>query len=997
MDISAATWNTVSKLLDEALDLEPAARAVWFEQLSATQPALAPSVHKLLAAHASSETDDVLAKLPLLPQGTNHVTALSPGDRVGPYRLKRELGVGGMADVWLAERADGAFTRDVALKLPMISRLRRDLAQRFARERDILARLEHPNIARLYDAGVSEDSLPYLAMEYVDGQPITEYCDANKLGIEARLKLFGQVLDAVTFAHANLVIHRDLKPSNILVTGDGQVRLLDFGIAKLMEGESTRETHLTQLAGRALTPDYASPEQIKGEPLTIATDVYSLGVVLYEVLTEVRPYKLKRGSAAELEEAIAVVDAPLASTAVQDRRLKRGLTGDLDAILNKALKKSPAERYPSVEALAADIERKLAGLPVLARPDSIWYRLSRFVLRHKLEAGAVVAVLVAIPAGAVAQAAVLIAIAGGAAVALWQARVARQQAQRAAVQADRAERVKRFVLSIFESADAETGGSASMSAAEVLQRARQRVDDEVKNDPQIAVELLTSIGRSLVGLNEDAAALPILADATRLAGDRLPPRDTHALEARVEYAQALFLNGRVAEARKWLAPTIEALRQERQGECLVMALRLMATVCRSEARLDDSVTCAQEAVQLAEQRLGPQQLRPRMYAYLSLAWALKSAGKPGMLEPARRGYELARQAFSDPQSGAIFDTREAYAVALVEEGDAATGLREMKEVVAAKANKLGPRHRATTMGQSQLGHVQMRTGFIEDAIATFRMGVDLTDSLEGDVLVPDRAVVRLNLGQALMSARRFEEAGCVLEEAEQILSHVDPLNDRVHLVRAARAAALAWSGLNEAAEPMLLSLTPLNVASLSIRRLIESYVASAHAAQGRHLEACNGMRVVVNSFDASTPDSVPFALALGQYGAALVECGEYEEAVAILERADAMFRKRQLCRSPDNAEAVLALGRCHLKCGRLSDAVASLSEAEVFWRGFDAASRCAGVTSVWYSRALRAADQLEPAMSKLKSAQPILAASPLYSERELFANAVRDMDRSLSI
>jgi tetratricopeptide (TPR) repeat protein len=257
--------------------------------------------------------------------------------------------------------------------------------------------------------------------------------------------------------------------------------------------------------------------------------------------------------------------------------------------------------------------------------------------------------------------------------------------------------------------------------------------------------------------------------------------------------------------------------------------------------------------------------------------------------------------------------------------------------------------------------------------------------------------VRLNLGQALMSARRFEEAGCVMEEAEQILSHVDPLNDRVHLVRAARAAALAWSGLNEAAEPMLLSLTPLNVASLSIRRLIESYVASAHTAQGRHRDARDAMRVVVNSFDASTPDSVPLALALGQYGAVLVECGEYEEAVAILERADAMFRKRQLCRSPDNAEALLALGRCHFMRGRLSDAVASLSEAEVFWRGFDAASRCAGVASVWYSRALHAADQLEPAMSKLKSAQPILAASPLHSERELFANAVRDMDSSLTV
>ena len=219
MQVSATTWNTLSKLLDEALDLDAAARDTWLEQLRSTQPQLATSVVKLLAAHASSETADVLAQLPSFNrlETSTRVSSLTPGDRIGPYRLKREIGTGGMADVWLAERADGAFTRDVALKLPLINRLRRDLAQRFARERDILARLEHPHIARLYDAGVSEDGLPYLAMEYVDGQPITQYCDEHNLGIEARLKLFAQVLDAVQFAHASLVIHRDLKPSNIMV------------------------------------------------------------------------------------------------------------------------------------------------------------------------------------------------------------------------------------------------------------------------------------------------------------------------------------------------------------------------------------------------------------------------------------------------------------------------------------------------------------------------------------------------------------------------------------------------------------------------------------------------------------------------------------------------------------------------------------------------------------------------------------------------------------
>ena len=280
---------------------------------------------------------------------------LEAGDRVGPYRLLRPIGSGGMADVWLAERDDGAFAREVALKLPLVSRLRRDLAVRFARERDILARLEHPHIARFYDAGVSADGLPYLAMEYVDGRPITTWCDEHRVDLAGRIQLFAQVLSAVQFAHANLVIHRDLKPSNILVTDDGQVRLLDFGIAKLLAADEERapETQLTRSSGRALTPEYASPEQMRGEALTIASDVYSLGVVLFEVLVGSRPYRLKIESAAQLEEAILaadplrpsanVTDAAAASRGVSPRRLAKQLAGDLDTVVLKALAKSPGE------------------------------------------------------------------------------------------------------------------------------------------------------------------------------------------------------------------------------------------------------------------------------------------------------------------------------------------------------------------------------------------------------------------------------------------------------------------------------------------------------------------------------------------------------------------------------------------------------------------------------------------------------------------------------
>jgi len=298
------TLGRLSALLDEALDLDEAAREAWLVALPGDAAALAPTLRKLLARQASKETND-LPGLPVrfdLPGETD--AGFKPSDSVGPYRLLRALGHGGMGEVWQAERADGALKRKVALKLPHVS-WAPGLAERFAREREILASLEHPNIARLYDAGFDPHGRPYMALEYVEGVPIDEFCKQRALPVEGRLRLLLQVADAVAFAHSRLVVHRDLKPGNILVTDEGHVRLLDFGIAKLMEGDSAQETALTRVGGRALTLDYASPEQIRGEPIGTASDVYSLGVVAFELLAGARPYKLKRQSAAALEEAIS--------------------------------------------------------------------------------------------------------------------------------------------------------------------------------------------------------------------------------------------------------------------------------------------------------------------------------------------------------------------------------------------------------------------------------------------------------------------------------------------------------------------------------------------------------------------------------------------------------------------------------------------------------------------------------------------------------------------
>jgi eukaryotic-like serine/threonine-protein kinase len=383
MAYSASELTVISRLLEEALGMDSDARQVWLDALPAEHAALLPALRQMLDRAKTSSTL-LLDRLPRLSDHARHnrvTRTLNVGDRVGPYELVRELGSGGMAEVWLARRADGAYKREVALKLPKLTRLRRSLERHYERERDILASLEHPNIARFYDAGLAPDGLPYLALEYVQGQPLTAWCDAHRVGLRDRLVLLLQVIEAVHYAHERQVIHRDLKPSNVFVSASGQVRLLDFGIAKLLEDEETDGSPL-HLYTRALTPDYASPELLRGEPVDSRADVYSLGALLYEVLSGDRPYRLSFvGPPAQLAAAIdqlwivrpseAVVPGAGPARATTDDRLLGRLRGELDAITLKALARTPAERYASVAALAEDVQRYLRGERVLAVPERI--------------------------------------------------------------------------------------------------------------------------------------------------------------------------------------------------------------------------------------------------------------------------------------------------------------------------------------------------------------------------------------------------------------------------------------------------------------------------------------------------------------------------------------------------------------------------------------------------------------------------------------------------
>jgi tetratricopeptide (TPR) repeat protein/tRNA A-37 threonylcarbamoyl transferase component Bud32 len=487
-------WRDALAQVDSLLQQPSDSRERTLAELATTRPQLHALVNALLASNDAAESGRFLD-----PSNASGAATLQDGATLGPYRIVSRIGVGGMGAVWLARRIDGMFEGEVAIKTLHPWLAQGALRERFLREAQLLGRVSHPNIARLLDAGVGDQGSIYLVLEYVRGRALDEFCDERRLGVAARLRLFLAACTAVAHAHANLVVHRDLKPANILVTDAGDVKLLDFGVATLLEADAPVTSDLTRLTGRVFTPEFAAPEQLRGEAITTATDVYSMGAMLYALLTGLRPHDDSLTGAA-LEHAVLHSEVALPSRRVRDAHSARELAGDLDNIVARALEKRPDDRYASIAELAADVERHLKHQPVRARTASPGYRTAKFLRRNR----------VPVALGGIA----LVAVFGGLALALWQAEVA-------GIEARKATAIRDFLVGIFERnsvAHADGARARKTTAEELLAQSVREIRTGLGDAPEVRSELLGVMSHLYAQLDLQREAIPLLEE--KLANER---------------------------------------------------------------------------------------------------------------------------------------------------------------------------------------------------------------------------------------------------------------------------------------------------------------------------------------------------------------------------------------------------------------------------------------------------------------------------------------------
>ena len=734
-------WLEVDRLFEAALDLPAGERDRFLVDRCGDDQALLTRVRHLLAVASDADVRLDAPESALVRaawSGGEHAqpAGIQPGDLVGRYRVVGELGRGGMASVYDAERADGAFEQRVAIKVLRRGLDTDDIVGRFLAERQILSGLEHPNIARLLDGGATSDGRPYLVMERVSGQPITKWADQRALSVRERLQLFCQVAEAVQFAHQRLVIHRDLKPSNILVDDSGTVKLLDFGIAKLLDqAEATALDSLTRTGMRPLTPAYASPEQIRGEPVTTASDVYQLGAVLYELLSGCRPFE---GSGPDLEAAITTGRLRRPSDATEDGS-RKALRGDLDAIVLAALRIEPERRYASAADLAADVRRFLAREPVRARPDTVAYRTRRFAARRPEIVGAV---------GVVA-----LLLGGYVATLVRHAERLETERDRAQTESAKAQQVSTFLIDLFEANDPDAARGQELSAFDLLERGEERAD-RLAAQPELQAEMLGVIGHMYMMLGRFDRAEPIFRrslDGLRSLGSEPTADVAGTLEL---LGNLLQQTGRYAPADSILLEAIDMARVVGDTSVEATAQVSLGHSLLAQGAYERAEDAFRDALQKRRELFGDDVLTAR--GLHSLGIALEEQGRLEEAEPIYlEALDMTERV--DPEHTWVASTLASLGRLYAGQGRLESADSVLRRSLELTRRRLGPEHVRLGLTLNELGFVAARRGEYESAEQYFRQSLAIQERALGPAH-PEVAVAVNNISYTLLQRGRLAEA-----------------------------------------------------------------------------------------------------------------------------------------------------------------------------------------------------------------------------------------------
>ena len=789
-------WHRIEDVFHSALNCELGRRSAFLDEACAGDSSLRNEVESLLASYERgrfTETPAFAEGMKLLEESE---TCSLAGRKIGPYKVIRKIGQGGMGAVFLASRADQVYEKEVAIKLIKPGEDNEDVIRRFRSERQILANLDHANITKLLDGGTTEDGQPYFVMEYIQGDPIDQYCDEHKLNITERLKLFTSVCAAVHYAHQHLVIHRDIKSGNILITPEGVPRLLDFGIAKLL---TTRPSALdaTVTIARRMTPESASPEQIRGEAITTASDVYSLGVLLYKFLTGHTPYRLTSRSTDELENAICtqipekpsvaigrVEESPtgvvVTPQSVNETRegsadkLRRRLHGDLDNIVLMALRKEPQRRYASVLQFSEDIRNHMEGHPVIARRDTPSYRAAKFVGRHK--------------AGVAATALLILSLSAGVATTLWQARVAVSEGKRARLESAKAQRINAFLqdmLSFSSPGYLSTNPRKDPDAkvSEVVDAAARRAESELADQPEVLAEMQRTIGQVYYAQGRyDQAELvlrPALEKYVRLYG----PDSHETVEARGTLANVLLRKGENNEADELFRRDIDIERkQARLGH---LNVRVMTQVLGDYGSMLDQTadkkagSYLQEALQNALKLTG----KDRVYVAMINNDLGDIAYRQGNWKQAERENRAAIDEYRKLPEGTYVEmaaTLSNLGAVLIKEGRYDEAEPFVREGLQLRQKLLGNSHPDTAMSLFRLSDLLYRKGDYQGAESAARQSVQVFGQAFPE---PKDSVYFANplleLGLILNKTGRSREAEAFLRESLEIRTRLLPKGNQL--------------------------------------------------------------------------------------------------------------------------------------------------------------------------------------------------------------------------